>query len=154
MRDRGIEMTLRKAVISDFKALNQLWNEAFESFGLGETTFDNLFYDLRITTLVFAEDEDVNGAILYIFHGGHCEILALLVHPAWHRQGVGSRLLKACFEAVHRHGALTVCLHTAETNRIARNFFEGHGFVATRKAERYPNEEVAIRYERRVAVNS
>ena len=82
-------MTLRKAAISDFKALNHLWNEAFESFGLDESAFDILFYDLRTITLLSAAHEHIQGAILYTSHRNTCEILALMVHPSRHRQGVG-----------------------------------------------------------------
>ena len=154
MRGTGIEVTLRKAVIADCKALNQLWDEVFESFGLGENAFEQLFYDLRITTLVSVEHGRIQGAILYIYHGEYCDILALLVHPTLHRQGMGRRLLESCLEGIQSQGAQIVRLHTAETNRIARTFFERLGFIVTNKAERYPNGEVAIRYERRITTRS
>jgi ribosomal protein S18 acetylase RimI-like enzyme len=50
----------------------------------------------------------------------------LYVDPAYHRQGIGSALLAKARQLLPKH----IWLYTHVANKMARSFYEKHGFVA------------------------
>jgi N-acetylglutamate synthase-like GNAT family acetyltransferase len=56
----------------------------------------------------------------------HALILDMIVHPAYKRKGIGSRILKNLVEKCHEHNIRDIQLFCAKNQK---NFYEKHGFV-------------------------
>ena len=79
----------------------------------------------------------------------HGELYAIYVDPARWEGGVGSLLLTASRDQLHRHGLVEAALWVVDGNARARRFYERHGwtFDGTRRTEHFANQPVdELRY--------
>jgi ribosomal-protein-alanine N-acetyltransferase len=67
------------------------------------------------------------GGLMLVQDDGHVTTLA--VDPAWHRQGIGSRLLLALGAAAVERGARNLTLEVRMGNRPAQELYRRFGFV-------------------------
>jgi amino-acid N-acetyltransferase len=79
--------------------------------------------------VVIEDDKMVGCGALHITWEDYGEILSLAVEPALARQGIGSRILKACEEE-----ARTIGLNKLITLTYVPEFFEKHGFARVKKS--------------------
>ena len=63
--------------------------------------------------------------------GDEAEVLNLAVDPAKRRAGIAHALLNEAFAEFQRRGVRRVFLDVRESNRVAIQFYEKHGFVRT-----------------------
>ncbi|TVQ88999.1 MAG: ribosomal-protein-alanine N-acetyltransferase [Chromatiaceae bacterium] len=59
---------------------------------------------------------------------GECHLLNLCVHPGFHRQGLGRRLLRRLLHLARRHEADTAFLEVRASNRGAMALYQSEGF--------------------------
>lgn len=79
----------------------------------------------------------------------HAELLAIAVEPGSRRRGIARRLLARAELTAKGFDAQEVRLHTAESNRAARNLFGAAGYVACGgTATSYPNGQRALELRR------
>ncbi|WP_017327754.1 GNAT family N-acetyltransferase [Synechococcus sp. PCC 7336] len=75
------------------------------------------------------------------------EIAAIYVHPSNWRLGYGSRLIAKAFEFFRGFGNSEIILWVLEGNRMARDFYEKHGFLVDGESKTHPKSGlVEIRY--------
>jgi [ribosomal protein S18]-alanine N-acetyltransferase len=67
------------------------------------------------------------GGVMLVQDDGHVTTLA--VDPAWHRRGIGSRLLLALGDAAVERGARNLTLEVRMSNRPAQELYRRYGFV-------------------------
>ena len=67
------------------------------------------------------------GGLMLVQDDGH--ITTLAVDPAWHRHGIGSRVLLALGTAAVERGARNLTLEVRITNRPAQELYRRFGFV-------------------------
>ena len=79
---------------------------------------------------------------------GEWEIENVVVEPAFHRQGIGSRLMRSLIEKWQDAVGTALLLEVRESNAAARTLYERHGFreVGRRPAYYREPEESAILY--------
>lgn len=66
-----------------------------------------------------------------------CELFALYVDPAWHRQGIGRALVGCSLEQATRAGATALDVAVLPGNASAMRFYEACGFEAAGQREIY-----------------
>ncbi len=99
-----------------------------------------LAYDCRVAI----SDGDLAGFIVCrALPAGESEVLSLVVHPAWRRRGIATRLLRGVFAESPR---ATWYLEVRESNTPARNLYRKLGFldVATRPNYYQDTGETAV----------
>lgn len=67
------------------------------------------------------------GGVMLVADDGH--ITTLAVDPAWHRNGIGARLLLALGDAAVERGARNLTLEVRISNRPAQELYRRYGFV-------------------------
>jgi ribosomal protein S18 acetylase RimI-like enzyme len=135
------DITIRRAVPADATAVADVYLAAFKStydFPLAHTDEEcRGWLAEEVVPLMETWVAEVGGRVVAMMvlddHGiGH-----LYVDPAWHRQGIGSRLMALAKQ--RRPGGLE--LYTFQVNDRARRFYEGHGFVVAMLGDGSGNEE-------------
>ncbi|MCW4040019.1 MAG: GNAT family N-acetyltransferase [Candidatus Bathyarchaeota archaeon] len=79
--------------------------------------------------LVFECDGEVVGLVRGTYDGSRAMIHLLSVHPAYQRQGIGSKLVQAISQRFHERGAPTV---SATVTERSLPFWESVGFTKTK----------------------
>lgn len=88
---------------------------------------------------------EVVGVALGLLQHDEGHVLDLAVHPAYRRQGVGSRLLRALLAALLARGARAVTLEVRAGNLGAQALYRAHGCtVEGRRPGYYPDGEDAL----------
>ncbi len=84
------------------------------------------------------------GGLLLVLDDGH--ITTLAVHPAWHRQQIGTRLLHCLTSAAIDQGAKNLTLEVRASNHAAQGLYRAFGFAPAgiRKGYYPENKEDAI----------
>ena len=85
-----------------------------------------------LSVFLIAIDEDTNqlvgyGGIWLMYDAGN--ITNIAVHPAYRREGIGSKLLELLTEVCQESGMETITLEVRESNLPARALYERRGFV-------------------------
>ena len=120
---------------------------AFQHFGYESDYYEQLFFDLQITTRVLRKDNTIAGSSMHQRLGRGVELVAIMVAEGHGRMGVGSRLLRSIIVEAHQSNFPLITLHTAEQNFAARAFFESHGFSTNQNNGHYPRGQRAVGYE-------
>ncbi|MBC7896175.1 MAG: ribosomal protein S18-alanine N-acetyltransferase [Cytophagaceae bacterium] len=132
---------VRRAVPNDCEAV-----AAAEKLLFSDPWSSRAFADLvdrpGVHFLVGMVDDTVAGYAIAYFAADEAELANLAVVPAWHRHGVGRRLLDAVLEAVHRDGAVEIWLEVRESNAAARALYDRAGFTEVGLRRRYYDRPV------------
>lgn len=86
-------------------------------------------------------DAVVAYAVAY-FAADEAELANIAVVPAWHRQGIGLRMLDEVLAAVRREGAADVWLEVRASNAGARQLYDRAGFTEVGLRRRYYSNPV------------
>jgi ribosomal protein S18 acetylase RimI-like enzyme len=143
------KISIRRAVPADAAAVADVYLASFASaydFPLAHT--DEQVRDWLAQVVLpqmetwVAEDDGRVVAMMVLDDAG---IDHLYVEPAWHRRGIGSRLVE--FAKSRRPKGLE--LYTFQVNDRARRFYERHGFIVAGLGDGSANEERQpdVRYE-------
>lgn len=62
-------------------------------------------------------------------HPKHGEIVSIYLLPEYMGQGIGAKLLRACYTQLRQQDYERVLLWVLEDNQRARNFYEKNGFI-------------------------
>jgi len=104
-------------------------------------TLDELRVELTTHTVLKAEQAgQLIGAVRAIVQHGICDIGRLMVHPAYQRRGIGTRLLQdieACFPNAERFRLFTGSLSVNNLQRYQR-----HGYRITHTQELTPQVQL------------
>jgi ribosomal protein S18 acetylase RimI-like enzyme len=139
------EVTIRPATQSDFDFLFHLvcltmkdyvaattgWNEVKE-----KETFTRYFDFSTYQISVIVLDGNDIGYLKIHRMDGEIFLANLHVHPDYHNQGIGSRILKSLLAEAAQQG-VSVSLKVLKVNQAARRFYERFGFSIEEEAETY-----------------
>ena len=142
------EIELQRASIAHLKSLRQIWNESFVHLGMSIDDFENLFFDLAISTRVALVEGRAVGALLFRKCKEWTEILALFVTPECRGRGVASCLLTSVLQEFRKDHLPLVRLHTSVDNVAAQALFSKFGFMVADVGSRYPSGTPAIMYRK------
>ncbi|MFO1413837.1 MAG: GNAT family N-acetyltransferase [Burkholderiales bacterium] len=95
----------------------------------------------RHTALVARVDGVIVGCIRGIVGDGACSIRALVVEPAHHGRGIGSRLLRALEDAVPGVGRFKLTTNPVMEGNVP--FYERHGYHVTEITQHSPTITLA-----------
>ena len=99
--------------------------------------------------VLVAEDEGgIRGFLVAHIVGHECELENIVVTEGNRRFGLGSKVIRALFDAMRDRKANRIFLEVRESNGAARSFFETCGFaIAGRRKSYYQDpEEDAVVY--------
>lgn len=96
---------------------------------------------------IVVDGELAGGAIVVDKGGGHCHLARVFLDQAWHRQGIGRRVM-ALLDDAHPH-ARRWTLDTPLWNCRTRAFYEALGYVDVGHVQSSAGFELVL-YERRV----
>jgi len=84
------------------------------------------YYERYRDGFFVAEEKDVVGYIMN--NPERKEIDSIAVHPEQRRRGIGSILLKKCYEYFKEKNADKIFIHVRKSNQTAQAFYAHHGF--------------------------
>jgi amino-acid N-acetyltransferase len=149
------KLKVERAIISDVPQIHQLVNHFADKGEMLARALSDIYENLRDFVVVRESDRVIGCASLHIYWSDLAEIRAVTVTEDSQKQGMGSRLIKACLREAKKLGIPTIfCL----TYKPA--FFEKIGFRPIDKLElprkiwaecyrcpKFPNcDEVALVY--------
>jgi ribosomal-protein-alanine N-acetyltransferase len=109
---------------------------------------DELNADCALNLVAIDTDESMHtlGYCLTRVVIDECTINRLAVHPDYQRNGIATRLLKACLYRAGLQGATSCFIDVRAGNTAARGLYEGHGFkhIGTRSGYYQIGAEDAI----------
>jgi ribosomal-protein-alanine N-acetyltransferase len=155
-----MSIVLRAASTADRGFVRDLSAQAFRAFGDYRELLPRWLSEPGVLTFVAVESGERLGFAMLGFYFGdeartwcYADLLALAVHPAHRRQGIGRRLLARAIEAaVESRRSLDVRelrLTVADSNEAARRLFAAAGFAPDGLDHgRYDGGQVAIRMRR------
>ncbi len=89
----------------------------------------------RMVRLVAEVDGEAIANAQLTLRRDWAEIGGLVVAEAWRGRGIASRLIETLTEAARRHGARTLEIGAARSNRAVRCFYRRLGFVPYKEVE-------------------
>lgn len=119
---------LRKATINDVHQIKNLVNSYAEENMMLPRSLSELYENIRDFYIYEENGEIIGCGALHVTWEDIGEVLSLAVEPARTRQGIGSKILKACLEEARCLGIRKVITLT-----YVPDFFEKHGFVRVKK---------------------
>ncbi|WP_338657224.1 GNAT family N-acetyltransferase (plasmid) [Sporosarcina psychrophila] len=130
---------IRAVQPTDYKDLIGLMSELGYTTSLEELTkrFESLQKHVDYETLVAVKDNQVIGfaglckALAFEFTGIYVRILAFVVSSKQRKQGIGTKLLKACEEWAIQQGAEAITLNSGnrEERQMAHIFYTSNGYL-------------------------
>ncbi|UTC77276.1 GNAT family N-acetyltransferase [Treponema sp. OMZ 799] len=96
------------------------------------------------TSKLYLYEDDKDGIIKGMMRTGMCrdsdksdsfELMAIYVEKAFEKSGVGSKLITHFEKEAKELGLHELCIWVFQENRIARNFYEHHGFKPDGKTQ-------------------
>jgi [ribosomal protein S18]-alanine N-acetyltransferase len=92
--------------------------------------------------LVAESAGSVAGFAVAILVAGEGEIESIAVAPGWHRQGIGTALLRELQRALTAAGAVAIVLEVRESNRAAANLYSQAGFREVGRRDGYYRDPI------------
>jgi GNAT superfamily N-acetyltransferase len=147
-------LTIRRAVLADFREWLTLWNGYNSFYGrsgatalpyeVTQMTWSRFFDAYEPMHALIAERQgQLLGLVHYLFHRSTielapiCYLQDLFTREEARYKGVGRALIAAVYERARGAGSPRVYWHTHETNLAARNLYdklaERSGFIVYRK---------------------
>lgn len=84
-------------------------------------------------------DEQVIGYGVMSVVIDESHILNLCIHPKWHRNGLGNKMIRRLLKIARQHGAETAFLEVRASNQAALKLYQGLGFIEVgQRKEYYP----------------
>jgi ribosomal-protein-alanine acetyltransferase len=121
----------------DLTAVRGILEEAPEAAAWSEGALDDsLIWDADYF-LVAESEGKVTGFGVGRRAGEEAEILNLAVKPGWRRKGIAGALVRELTDLFAQAGVKKVFLEVRESNRGAREFYEGMGFAEVGRREGY-----------------
>jgi GNAT superfamily N-acetyltransferase len=87
---------------------------------------------------------DASRSLIEGWPQGWAGVRLLGVHPAYRGQRIGHSLMEECIHRCRKRKVATIGLHTAEMMNIARNMYEGMGFVRAPVYDFYPRPDIVV----------
>ena len=146
-------MSVRRAEPNDCDAIAAAEKVLF-SDPWSRRSFAELVDRPGVHFLVATVDDAVAAYSVAYAAADEAELANLAVVPAWHRQGIGRRLLEAVLASVRGGGAAEIWLEVRQSNTAARRLYEHAGFTEVGLRRRYYDRPVedAIVMRRSTAV--
>ena len=138
-------MTIRAMTIEDYDAVYDLWmscrNMGFNDLDDSRAGVERFLRRNPDTSFVAVEGERLAGVILAGQDGRRGYIYHMCVGEAYRRQGLGTRLVSRCLEALKAEGINKVALLVFGYNEAGNAFWEKQGFLK-RDDVNYRNREL------------
>lgn len=96
-----------------------------------ESTFLSCLRGQDCIGMVAEMQETIAGFMIYNLHRKVIEVLNLAVHPAFHRQGVGSALIEKLISKLCWERRSTLRFYVPDDNLPGHLFLKSRGFIAT-----------------------
>ena len=133
-------LTLRLATPDDAQSIAEMSRDLIER-GLGWSwTPQRVARHIRnrdTTTIVACDGRRVIGFAIMYFGDEHTHLNLLAVDPAYHRTGVGRRMLNWLRESCTVAGIAVIYLELRANNHSGREFYLNYGFEETGTVPRY-----------------
>ena len=130
--------------------VHQLFSESvadFWSLPVFEADIRTDYSNYAVATKTIDGDQRIVGAIGFHHHVDHIDLMAIAIHPDYRGEAIGERLLHHLHTYAQTHQVATIALEVRESNLIARNFYEKHGYTIDRLRTGYyqnPTENAVI----------
>ena len=138
-------MTIRAMTIEDYDAVYALWmsckNMGFNDLDDSRAGVERFLRRNPDTSFVAVEGERLAGVILAGQDGRRGYIYHMCVGETYRRQGLGTRLVSRCLEALKAEGINKVALLVFGYNEAGNAFWEKQGFLK-RDDVNYRNREL------------
>jgi amino-acid N-acetyltransferase len=121
---------IRKATISDIKAIHRLVNEFAKRGEMIPRSLNDLYENIRDICVCEDRGELLGVCALHILWEDLAEIRSLSVKPASQRTGIGRRLVNSCVKEAEKLGIKRIFALTYHAD-----FFAKIGFATIDKAE-------------------
>ena len=127
---------IREYQKQDLKDINNLIKNF--DYKLDDNSFSNEFLNI----VIYEEENDIKGVLIYEFFYDRIEIDYIIVDFNYRKIGIGSKLLNY-IEDKHKI-AKNITLEVRESNESAIRFYKKNGFNEIIKRKNYYKEEDAI----------
>ncbi len=145
---------IRDLVETDLDKVMEIENLCFVAPWKKEDIIRELTNNQFATLLVATINNEVVGYVDYWVTFDSATICQIAVHPNYHRQAIGSKLLQEVFKDCYAKKVLTITLEVRESNSKGINFYTKHGFNQFLvKPNYYSNGENAIYMMKGVELN-
>lgn len=131
MADPEDGVTLRTPRPEDLSQVVVLENRSFTDPWSSEALEQELVSDRLRMPLIAEAAGKVVGYLMAWKIVDQLHVVNLAADPDFRRRGVGTALLRAAARQAAGMGMVEITLEVRESNREARAFYLGHGFVAT-----------------------
>lgn len=124
---------VRVMTIEDFEKVHNLWMNikgfAIRSIDDSKEGIERFLRRNPTTSMVALDGEEIIGAILCGHDGRRGCFYHVCVDPDYRRQGIGTRMVKACLEALKDEGINNVTLIAFTQNEIGNSFWHHVGWA-------------------------
>lgn len=137
---------IRKMIPGDLAQVMEIENNSFP-ISWSRNSFEKELRENGYACYLVAETGETGKVIGYtgcwvLFDEAH--ITTLAVHPAYRRNGIGSKLLTTLLELAESKGAQQVFLEVRDSNMAARRLYAEFGFEIKGIRKKYYNDEDAL----------
>ena len=120
---------IRKFSLSDLEQIMEIEKISFPNRKLFSADYFRKLYQKYPEGFIVAEDK---GKILGYAIGEvqkDCgKIISIAVHPAWHKKGIGKKLVNFLIEHFKKENLKKISLHVRKNNLAAISFYQNLGF--------------------------
>ena len=131
------ELFIRDARASDLDAVAELERSSFPVPWKREYFEAEIGAPYRFNRVVRDEGGHLLAYVFCAFAGGEVHVNKIAVAPEARRRGLATRLMDEVFAHARTVTAVEIYLEVRVSNAPARNFYEGLGFLATGRRQRY-----------------
>lgn len=139
-------MKIRVMEISDYEKVYALWmsckNMGFNNLDDSREGIEKFLKRNPDTSFVAVEDDAVVGIVLAGHDGRRGYVYHMSVAENYRKQGIGTRLMSHCEEALKREGINKAALLVFKRNEAGNAFWEKQGFTV-REDVAYRNKALA-----------
>lgn len=123
-------MKIRKAIISDIKAIHKLINEFAKKGQMLPRSLNELYENIRDFFIAEKENEILGVCALHILWEDLAEIRSLAVKKEFQNRGIGKNLVKNCLKEAEKFGVKQIFVLT-----YIPDFFKRIGFIEIDKSK-------------------
>jgi ribosomal protein S18 acetylase RimI-like enzyme len=127
------EIVIREMTLGDYEAVTRLWTAAGLTFRpLGRDRRERMQVEMARGTAVFLvaqAGDEVVGVVLGTHDGRRAWINRLAVAPAFHRRGIGGRLVRGVEERIEAMGIEIVAALIESENEASLGFFRAIDYL-------------------------
>lgn len=124
----------------------------FDAYAMGKFAWDECGYRAALRTrnvigTVYETTQDIRGVMVYQLRKSGLELLRFVVHPDYHRTGIGTSMVDLLKDKLSQQRRTWVEIDVPEIMLPAQLFFRSCGFQFTEFVRNGSNVEYRMRYQ-------